>query len=110
MVLILIYNTSWHCPRATNDLRVGGRQESRMEAKDGSFGFDFGGTYSVVEPEQRLVFTMDDGREVEVVFEENDGVTHINETFEAETENSEEMQRQGWQSILASYKRVAESM
>ncbi len=98
----------WHTPRATTDLREGGTFMSRMEAKDGSEGFDFAGTFTEVIPQQRLAYTMDDGRTVTVEFEDREGETSITETFDAEEENSVEMQRQGWQAILDSFKRCAE--
>lgn len=99
----------WHSPSATNDLRVGGSFTSRMEAKDGSMGFDFGGTYDEVEPLRKIAFTMGDSRRVSVKFENRDGTTHITETFDAETQNSVDMQRAGWQSILDNFKRYTET-
>ena len=100
----------WHTPRAENDLRTGGRFFSRMEAKDGSWGFDFGGTYDDVQTNERIAYTMDDGRKVEVAFAGEGNVTRVTETFEAEAENPEEMQRSGWQSILDNFKKYAESI
>ena len=99
----------WHTPRATNDLRTGGKFTSRMEAKDGSFGFDFGGTYSEVKPNQRIAYTMDDGRKVNITFSGNNKATKVVETFEAEGVNSIELQRTGWQSILDNFKKYTES-
>ena len=99
----------WHSPRAKHDLRVGGRFNFRMEAKDGSMGFDFEGTYYVVKPNQYLEYTMDDGRKVKITFEELDGKTFITETFDAETTNSLELQQNGWQSILDNFKSYTES-
>ncbi len=99
----------WHTPSATNDLRTGGSFTSRMEAKDGSFGFDFGGTYSEVIDGQKIAYAMSDGRTVEILFQENDGVTTVTETFDAETENSAEMQKAGWQSIIDNFKSYVES-
>ena len=99
----------WMCPSATNDLRVGGTFTSRMEAKDGSFGFDFGGTYSEVIPNERIVYSMSDGRKVEVNFSETDGITTVTTVFDAEKENPEEMQREGWQAILNNFKKHVES-
>lgn len=95
----------WHTPRAENDLRVGGRFSSRMESKDGKYGFDFGGVYDAVEPHRLLASMLDDGRKVIAAFESVPAGTRIVETFEAEGENSVEMQRQGWQAILDSYQR-----
>lgn len=94
----------WHCPAASNDLREGGRFNYRMEAVDGSFGFDYTGSYQVVEPEQRLVFSLDDGRAVEVVFTAQDATsTLVSISFEAEQANPVELQRAGWQAILDNY-------
>ena len=98
----------WQAPHAQNDLRPGGRFSCRMEAKDGSFGFDFGGVYTAVEPHKHIAYTMDDNRTVDIQFEENENSTHITERFEAETTHSEEMQQTGWQSILDNFKRYAE--
>lgn len=99
----------WHTPRAENDLRVGGRFLSRMEAKDGSFGFDFTGTYDEVEPFKRIAYTMEDGRRAIIDFKENQDVIEIVTVFDAETQNSIDMQRAGWQAILDNFKRYAES-
>ena len=99
----------WHTPYAENDLRVGGRFSSRMESKDGKFGFDFGGVYDVVEPPSRLDYTLGDGRVVHITMEPVDGGTHVIETFEAESENSLERQRQGWQAILDNFNRYVEN-
>ena len=100
----------WHTPSAENDLRVGGKFLSRMEAKDGSFGFDFGGTYDEVVPQKRIAYTLDDGRKVEVDFKEKNGQTEIVSIFDPETQNPTEMQREGWQSILDSFKRYADNL
>jgi uncharacterized protein YndB with AHSA1/START domain len=98
----------WHTPRATVDLREGGEFSSRMEAKDGSVGFDFAGTFTKVEPMKKLEYAFAD-RTTSITFEERDGGTHITETFVPETENSLEMQRQGWQAILNNFKKHAEA-
>ena len=98
----------WHTPRATNDLRTGGSFTSRMEARDGSVGFDFGGTYSEVVPHQHIAYAMDDGRKVTVTFKAEGDDTMIIETFDPETENSPEMQRAGWQSIMDNFKSYVE--
>ena len=99
----------WHTPKAENDLREGGNFSYRMEAKDGSFGFDFGGTYDVVKEAEQLAYTLEDGRRVEVSFVDNGGHTEVTEVFEAEAENSIELQRSGWQAILDNFKKYAES-
>ena len=110
---IVKWNTAsedWHTPRAENDLRVGGKFLSRMEAKDGSFGFDFEGTYDEVVPQKRIAYTMGDGRKVEVDFNGHNGQTEIVSTFDAENQNSIEMQRAGWQAILDNFKSYAENI
>lgn len=99
----------WHSPTGTNDLREGGEFMFRMEAKDGSVGFDFGGTYTNVIEYKDIAYTMDDGRNVSVTFEEHDGHTHVTETFDAESENPPEVQREGWQSILDNFKKYTEA-
>lgn len=99
----------WHTPRAENDLRVGGKFFSRMEAKDGSFGFDFGGVYDDVIEHKLISYTMGDGRKVEVNFWDEGDDTKIIETFQAESTNSFEQQQFGWQSILDNFKKYTES-
>ena len=99
----------WGVGDVENDLRVYGRFKTHMMAKDGSAGFDFGGVYTTVQPHKKLAYTMDDGRTVEITFEDQGEKTLVTETFEMESENSEELQRSGWQAILDSYKRQAES-
>ena len=98
----------WHTPRASVDLREGGKFNVRMEAKDGSEGFDFEGTYTRVEPRQRIEYRMSDGRAVQVEFAESTGGVLVRETFDAETQNSPELQRQGWQAILDNFARHVE--
>jgi uncharacterized protein YndB with AHSA1/START domain len=98
----------WHTPRAAVDLREGGKFSARMEAKDGSVGFDFEGTYTRVVPSKLIEYRMADGREVKVEFAERPGGILVRETFDAETENPPEMQREGWQAILDSFARHAE--
>ncbi|RYY20551.1 MAG: polyketide cyclase [Chitinophagaceae bacterium] len=100
----------WHTPKAENDLRTGGKFSSRMEAKDGSWGFDFGGVYDNVEEFKVIEYTMGDGRKVKVSFSGQGNSTDIIETFDPESENSIEMQRSGWQSILDNYKKYTESL
>lgn len=99
----------WHSPKAENDLKKGGSFNYRMEAKDGSFGFDFGGVYDEVIPNQHISYTMGDGRTVSTEFADNNGSTEITSTFEAETENPVEMQKGGWQAILDNFKKYTES-
>ncbi len=99
----------WHTPSATNDLREGGVFTARMEAKDGSAGFDFGGTYTKVLEHKQIEYTMDDGRKVSVQFDGHGGHTHVTESFDPESENSIEMQREGWQAILDNFKKYTES-
>jgi uncharacterized protein YndB with AHSA1/START domain len=99
----------WHAPRAENDLREGGTFLTRMEAKDGSFGFEFGGVYDVVKTNQLIEYTMGDGRKVVVSFESNGNETHVTETFDAESTNPVEMQRGGWQAILDNFKSYTET-
>ncbi|AGF57906.1 uncharacterized protein YndB with AHSA1/START domain [Clostridium saccharoperbutylacetonicum] len=98
----------WHTTIAENDLRVGGKFLSRMEAKDGSFGFDFGGVYDEVELHKLISYTLGDERKVRIIFEENGNKTEITEIFEAESENSVELQKNGWQSILDNFKKYSE--
>lgn len=99
----------WHTPHAENDLRTGGKFNSRMEAKDGSFGFDFAGTYDEVKEHELIRYTIGD-RHVEVVFVSLGDKTLITERFEAESENSLEMQQAGWQAILDNFKKYTESL
>jgi uncharacterized protein YndB with AHSA1/START domain len=99
---------AWCCPRAEVDLRVGGRFKYRMEAKDGSVGFDFEGVFTKVSPQQSLHFELGDDRLVTVEFMQTTNGTRIAETFEAEDENSAAQQKQGWQSILNNFKKHVE--
>lgn len=99
----------WHTPRAENDLRAGGSFVSRMEAKDGSFGFDFGGVYDDVQENKYIEYTIGDGRKVKVDFTSEGNATKVVETFEAENTHSIEMQRGGWQAILDSFKKYTEA-
>jgi uncharacterized protein YndB with AHSA1/START domain len=99
----------WHSPFAENDLRVGGKFLARMEAKDGSFGFDFGGTYDQVKTHELIEYTIGDGRKVIVHFTPNGNETKVTETFDAENTHSIEMQRGGWQAILDNFKKYAEA-
>ncbi|MBK8363802.1 MAG: SRPBCC domain-containing protein [Bacteroidetes bacterium] len=98
----------WQCPRATNDMRVGGKYSARMEAKDGSFGFDFEAVYDQIVPGEKFQYTMPDGRLVNVEFEKNGNSTNVKVLFDAESVNSLELQKGGWQTILDNYKKYAE--
>ncbi|RIA09456.1 uncharacterized protein YndB with AHSA1/START domain [Flavobacteriaceae bacterium MAR_2010_72] len=99
----------WHCPKAQNDLRVGGKLKSRMEAKDGSFGFDFEGIYKEVVPFKKIEFTMPDGRYVTTTFDDLGEQTKVTTTFDAENQNPLDMQKAGWQQILNNFKSYVES-
>jgi uncharacterized protein YndB with AHSA1/START domain len=100
----------WHSPFAENDLRVGGKFRARMEAKDGSFGFDFGGVYDEVIPNEYIEYTIGDGRKVKVNFTKQGNQTTVVEAFEAENQNPVEMQKTGWQAILDNFRRYTESL
>ena len=102
-------SSDWHTPKAENDLRAGGRFLSRMEAKDGSTGFDFSGKYSKVEHNRLIEYTMDDGRDVRVSFVSAGNETVVTETFEAEQTNTIELQQTGWQAILDNFKEHVEA-
>jgi uncharacterized protein YndB with AHSA1/START domain len=109
---IIKWNTpdpSWHTPSSENDLRTGGKFKNRMEAKDGSFGFDFEGVYDHVELHKAITYTMGDGRQATTLFSEENGQTKIATTFDPETENAPEFQQQGWQAILNSFIKYVES-
>jgi uncharacterized protein YndB with AHSA1/START domain len=101
-------SADWHTLHAENDLRVGGKFVSRMEAKDGSFGFDFGGVYDDVRLNEFIAYTLGDGRKVKIFFSELGNETKVVETFEAENLNSIEMQKEGWQAILDNFKKYTE--
>ncbi|SDR03018.1 Uncharacterized conserved protein YndB, AHSA1/START domain [Chryseobacterium soldanellicola] len=101
---------SWHCPSSENDLKVGGKFKTRMEAKDGSFGFDFEGIYDEVSPNERIKYHMEDGRKVEVIFDKIDeNTTKITEIFDPEKQNPVEMQRNGWYAILNNFHKYVEN-
>lgn len=109
---IMQWNTpdpSWHTPSSENDLRTGGRFKNRMEARDGSFGFDFEGIYDTVELHKEITYTMSDGRKCTTLFTPQNGTTRIETTFDAETENDPEFQKQGWQAILDNFVKYVES-
>ncbi len=100
----------WHTTASEVDLREGGRFSARMEAKDGGFGFDFGGTYVAIEPGKRLQYQLDDARQVHIDFiDHGDGSVTVREAFDAESTHTREQQREGWQAILDSFKRHVEA-
>ena len=99
----------WHSPRASNDPRDGGKFNFRMEARDGSVGFDFEGVYDEVIPHEQIDYTIADGRKVSVVFKSDGSKTTVSETFEAEGMNPIDMQRGGWQAILDNFKKHTEA-
>lgn len=99
----------WQCPRAENDLRAGGKYFARMEAKDGSFAFDFEAIYNEVVDGQKIAYTMGDGRQATTTFENLDGSTKVTTVFDAESSNPVEVQQQGWLAILNNFKNYAEA-
>jgi uncharacterized protein YndB with AHSA1/START domain len=99
----------WHTPYAENDLRTGGKFLSRMEARDGSFGFDFGGVYDNVIIHELIAYTLEDGRKVTTHFTGLGNETKLVVIFEAEVINSIELQKGGWQAILDNFKKYVES-
>ncbi|MAC96421.1 MAG: activator of HSP90 ATPase [Flavobacteriales bacterium] len=102
-------DSSWHCPAAENDLKVGGEYCARMEAKDGSFGFDFKAIYDEVKVGESFAYTLEDGRKVAGDFRDDNRSTILTLTFDAEDQNSIEMQRSGWQVILNNFKKYVEN-
>ncbi len=99
---------TWHCPAASNDMRVGGKYLARMEAKDGSFAFDFEAVYNEIVDGEKFTYTMPDNREIQVSFEQTDDKTRVTVTFDPENENPVDLQRSGWQSILDNFRKYAE--
>ncbi len=99
----------WCCPWAKNEIVVGKTFYFRMESKDGQHGFDFSGIYTQVDKPNSYTYVLEDEREVMVEFISHESGVEIMETFTAENENSAEMQRQGWQSILNNFKKYTES-
>lgn len=98
----------WHAPRAENDLRAGGKFVTRMEAKDGSMGFDMGGVYDEVKTHELISYTMGDGRTVEITFTVQGSETKVVETFDAESTHPVEYQQAGWQAIMDNFKKYTE--
>lgn len=99
----------WHCPQAEHNMAIGGKLKYTMAAKDGSMQFDYTGTFTQIEPNKLLAYQLDDGREVTITFIEQGDSTEVAETFELETINSEELQRQGWQAIFNQFKGYVET-
>lgn len=99
---------SWQCPSVTNDMQVGGKYSARMEAKDGSFGFDFEAIYDEIADGESFTYTIPDGRQVKVLFNAVGDQTEVTVTFDAENQNSLEMQKNGWQAILNNFKSYTE--
>jgi uncharacterized protein YndB with AHSA1/START domain len=99
---------SWHCPKASSDLTIGGEFHYLMAAKDGSFEFDFWGTFQQIEAEKYINILLGDGREMEVMFEGLESGVLVTEIFDPENQNPAEMQQQGWQAILNQFKKYAE--
>lgn len=99
----------WHCPTAVNDLRVGGEFKITMAAKDGSMEFDLEGTYDEVDPESHIAYTLENGRKVSVDFSESGDSTDVKVTFDPEEKQSNDHQRDGWQSILGNFKKYVAS-
>ena len=102
-------SNDWHAPHAENDFRVDGKFTTTMAAKDGSFSFDFWGTYTDIQDCAFIAYTMGDGRKTWIKFTLKGDTTEIIETFELETENPIEMQQGGWQMILNNFKKYAEA-
>ena len=102
-------NEDWHTPVATNNVTTGGKFNYRMEAKDGSAGFDFSGTYDEVRDYELISYSLEDARKVETLFSDNNGTIEVIQSFDAEGTQTDELQRQGWQAILDNFKRYTET-
>ncbi|NOT37543.1 MAG: activator of HSP90 ATPase [Saprospiraceae bacterium] len=103
-------DVSWCCLNASNNLEVGGSFSYRMEAKDGSFGFDFTGIYDEIVHHRKLKYHLSDERKVSIEFSDTDNGIQVQEVFDAETENPIEMQQAGWQLILDNFKKYVEGL
>jgi uncharacterized protein YndB with AHSA1/START domain len=103
-------SADWHTPYAENNLQVGGKFKYTMASKEGTMSFDFEGEYTLVEQNETIKYVMADGRKVEISFKETPVGVDVIESFDPETENSEEMQQQGWQAILNNFKKHVESL
>lgn len=99
----------WQTTHAENDLKAGGYFSSRMEAKDGSISFDFNGVYDDIIQHELISYRLEDDRKVKIMFDPIDNATQVTETFDAEQENTLELQKSGWQAILDNFKRYVES-
>lgn len=102
-------SADWHCMNASNDLKVGGTLKSTMAAKDGSSSFDYEAIYDTIIPNKLIKYHLLDGRMVEISFQETTNQVLVTETFDAENQNSEELQKAGWQAILNSFKKHVEN-
>jgi uncharacterized protein YndB with AHSA1/START domain len=102
-------SADWHTTEAENDLSEGGQFRYHMAAKDGSTGFDLKGTYVAVDEFEYIEYELEDGRQVGISFMEDNGITNVTETFEAENQHSPELQQQGWQAIMNSFKQFVEN-
>ncbi|XHR98011.1 SRPBCC family protein [Mucilaginibacter sp. UC70_90] len=100
----------WQCPSASNDMRVGGKYSARMEAKDGSFGFDFEAIYDEIVDGEEFTYTMPNGRQASVAFKANGDQTEVEVAFDPEDQNPLEMQKNGWQAILNNFKKYTEEI
>ena len=103
-------SADWHSPWAKSDFREGGNFSARMEAKDGSMGFDFGGVFNIIKPNEYIETTLGDGRKVETSFTRQGNQTRVVETFDAENTHPAELQKNGWQAILDNFKKYTESI
>lgn len=103
-------SAEWHTTKASNDLKVGGKLSLRIEAKDGSTGFDFAATYVQIEPNRLIEFQMDAQRMVRVAFIETDAGVTVRQTFDAESTHSEDQERSEWQAVLDNFTRHVESL
>jgi uncharacterized protein YndB with AHSA1/START domain len=100
----------WHAPAAKNELTVGGNFTYTMAAKDESFSFDFTGKFTEITPNKSISYLLDDDRKVDITFELFEGQVMVIESFEAETQNPEDLQRMGWQAILDNFKKYTETL
>lgn len=103
-------SNDWHCPKAQNNLVVCGHFNYLMSAVDSSVSFEFTGTYTHIDKFKEINYELDDNRQVQIIFEKlSDTSTRVTEIFESETENSEKLQKEGWQAILNNFKNYTEN-